>query len=45
MEVLILCLILVHLGSLKEISLSKSIKCVCLLNQQSDVEFARSVDK
>ena len=41
---LILCSILVYLGSVKEISHTKCIKCVCLSNQQSDVEFARPVD-
>ena len=42
---LILCLILVYLGSVKGISHTKCIKPVCLSNQQSDVEFARPVDK
>ena len=42
---LILCLILVYLGSVKGISHTKSIKRVCLLNQQSDVEFVQPVDK
>ena len=42
---LILCLILVYLGSEKGISHRKCIKRVCPLNQQSDVEFVQPVDK
>ena len=41
---LILCLIVVYLGLVKVISHTKSIKRVCPLSQQSDVEFARNVD-
>ena len=36
---LFLCLILIYLSPVKGISHTKSIKRLCLLNQQSDVEF------
>ena len=41
---LILYLTVVYLGQVKGISHTKSVKRVCLLSQQPDVEFARSVD-
>ena len=42
---LILCQIVVYSGLAKEIPhTNKSVKRVCLLSQQSDVEFARPVD-
>ena len=42
---LILCFILLYLGSVNGIPHTMCIKRVCPLNQQSDVEFARPVDK
>ena len=41
---LILYLTVGDLGQVKGISDTKSVKRVCLLSQQRDVEFARSVD-
>ena len=42
---LFLCLIFVYLGPVKGISYTKSIKRVCLSNQQSDVGFVRPAEK
>ena len=42
---LFLSLIFVYLGPVKGISHTKSVKCICLSNQQSDIEFEQPVDK